>query len=150
MARGERIYTHTHTHAQTHTCWTICWHSGVERGWKCLTSAANLFADARAAVNGDVLELLEAAVGGKAQPKDVAGSLKAALEKAPALDLVNRLPDLLWLVGEECVEAGPDASERKAAFKSLIQQLVVCASLVSPNTSFVCDLFCIIGCVDFE
>jgi hypothetical protein len=84
----------------------------------------------RAAANADLLQVLEAAMDGKAQPKDIAGSLKAALDKAPELDLANKLPDLLWLVGESCVEAGTD--EKKSTFKALIQQLLVCASPACP------------------
>jgi hypothetical protein len=85
----------------------------------------------RAAANADLLQVLEAAMDGKAQPKDVAGSLKAALDKAPELDLANKLPDLLWLIGESCVEAGSD--EKKSTFKALIQQLLVCASHACPS-----------------
>ena len=80
-----------------------------------------------------MLQLLETAVNGKVQVKDVVSSLKAVAQAVDGMDMGDKLPDLLWLVGEECLEETQDPSDHKAAFKSLVQELLV---QIHPHPSY--------------
>jgi hypothetical protein len=84
-----------------------------------------IFADAWNQVEGEVLEILEAVVAGKAQAKDASMALQSVSEKLRDAKFGERLPDMLWLLGEECMETHPEGSAHRNGYKSLIQELLV-------------------------
>ncbi len=71
-------------------------------------------------------------MAGKAPAKDASGALQSISEKIQEAKISERLPDMLWLLGEECIEAQPEGSSAsRVAYKSLVQELLVGLPLLS-------------------
>jgi hypothetical protein len=64
-------------------------------------------------------------VAGKAPAKDASVVLQSISERIRDAKISERLPDMLWLLGEECIEAQPEGSASRTAYKSLVQELLV-------------------------